>query len=83
MTHIEESAKAACEKNRKVVLEIAKGASTRVRALIRFQEQAGLSDSYDNIDLIFIELDQFAKPCISGGFQCCLSIFEAVHRSNS
>lgn len=52
MTLIEESAKAACEKNMKVALERAREASSRERALIRLQEQAGLSDSH-NIDLTF------------------------------
>ncbi|XP_023318131.1 intraflagellar transport protein 88 homolog [Trichogramma pretiosum] len=52
MTLIEESARAACEKNYKVALERAREASSRERALIRLQEQAGLSDSH-NIDLTF------------------------------
>jgi len=49
---IETSAQAASENNMKIALERAREASSRERALIRLQEQAGLSDNH-NIDLTF------------------------------
>lgn len=49
---IETSAQAASENNIKIALERAREASSRERALIRLQEQAGLSDNH-NIDLTF------------------------------
>jgi intraflagellar transport protein 88 len=52
MDLIESSAEAASEKNMRIALERAREASSRERALIRLQEQAGLSDSH-NIDLTF------------------------------
>lgn len=52
MTLIENSAEAASENNMRIALERAREASSRERALIRLQEQAGLSDNH-NIDLTF------------------------------
>lgn len=52
MSLIETSAEAASENNMKIALERAREASSRERALIRLQEQAGLSDNH-NIDLTF------------------------------
>lgn len=52
MSLIESSAEAASENNMRVALERAREASSRERALIRLQEQAGLSDNH-NIDLTF------------------------------
>lgn len=49
---IESSAEAASENNMRIALERAREASSRERALIRLQEQAGLSDNH-NIDLTF------------------------------
>lgn len=49
---IETTAQAASENNMKIALERAREASSRERALIRLQEQAGLSDNH-NIDLTF------------------------------
>lgn len=49
---IETSAQAVSENNMKIALERAREASSRERALIRLQEQAGLSDNH-NIDLTF------------------------------
>lgn len=52
MELIESSVEAAYENNTRVALERAKEASSRQRALIRLQEQAGLSDNH-NVDLTF------------------------------
>lgn len=52
MELIESSVQAARESNMRVALERAREASSRERALIRLQEQAGLSDSH-NVDLTF------------------------------
>lgn len=52
MSLIEATAQAASENNMKIALERAREASSRERALIRLQEQAGLSDNH-NIDLTF------------------------------
>lgn len=49
---IESSAEAVSENNMRIALERAREASSRERALIRLQEQAGLSDNH-NIDLTF------------------------------
>ncbi|XP_028045924.2 intraflagellar transport protein 88 homolog [Monomorium pharaonis] len=56
---IEASAQAASENNIKIALERAREASSRERALIRLQEQAGLSDNH-NIDLTFAVLFNLA-----------------------
>lgn len=56
---IETSAQAASENNVKIALERAREASSRERALIRLQEQAGLSDNH-NIDLTFAVLFNLA-----------------------
>ncbi|EZA59408.1 intraflagellar transport protein 88 homolog isoform X2 [Ooceraea biroi] len=56
---IESSAEAASEKNVRIALERAREASSRERALIRLQEQAGLSDNH-NIDLTFAVLFNLA-----------------------
>ncbi|XP_011637194.1 intraflagellar transport protein 88 homolog [Pogonomyrmex barbatus] len=56
---IETSAQAASENNMKIALERAREASSRERALIRLQEQAGLSDNH-NIDLTFAVLFNLA-----------------------
>ncbi|XP_033225474.1 intraflagellar transport protein 88 homolog [Belonocnema kinseyi] len=60
MELIESSAEAACEKNMTVALERAREASSRERALIRLQEQAGLSDNH-NLDLTFAVLFNLAS----------------------
>lgn len=52
MALIESSAQAASENNVRIALERAREASSREKALIRLQEQAGLSDNH-NIDLTF------------------------------
>ncbi|KAF3428932.1 hypothetical protein E2986_11773 [Frieseomelitta varia] len=52
MDLIESSVQAAYENNARVALERAREASSRERALIRLQEQAGLSDNH-NVDLTF------------------------------
>lgn len=52
MELIESSAEASCKNNTRVALERAREASSRERALIRLQEQAGLSDNH-NVDLTF------------------------------
>lgn len=52
MELIENSIEAACNNNIHVALERAREASSRERALIRLQEQAGLSDTH-NVDLTF------------------------------
>lgn len=52
MELIESSAIAASENNMKVALERAREASSREKALIRLQEQAGMNDSH-NVDLTF------------------------------
>lgn len=52
MELIESSVQASYENNTRVALERAKEASSRERALIRLQEQAGLSDNH-NVDLTF------------------------------
>lgn len=52
MSLIESSALSASENNMRIALERAREASSRERALIRLQEQAGLSDNH-NIDLTF------------------------------
>ena len=57
MELIESSAQAAFEKNMTVALERAREASARERALIRLQEQAGLSDNH-NLDLTFAVIQQ-------------------------
>lgn len=49
---IESSAESITENNMRIALERAREASSRERALIRLQEQAGLSDNH-NIDLTF------------------------------
>ncbi|XP_023245488.1 intraflagellar transport protein 88 homolog [Copidosoma floridanum] len=64
MTMIEESIKAACDKNMKVALERARDASSRERALIRIQEQASLSDSH-NIDLTFAVIFNLASQYLN------------------
>ncbi|GAB1861738.1 Intraflagellar transport protein 88-like protein [Camponotus japonicus] len=56
---IESSAEAASENNMRIALERAREASSRERALIRLQEQAGLSDNH-NIDLTFTVLFNLA-----------------------
>ncbi|KAL6435070.1 hypothetical protein ACFW04_005280 [Cataglyphis niger] len=56
---IESSAEAASENNMRIALERAREASSRERALIRLQEQAGLSDNH-NIDLTFAVLFNLA-----------------------
>lgn len=56
---IETSTQAASENNIKIALERAREASSRERALIRLQEQAGLSDNH-NIDLTFAVLFNLA-----------------------
>ncbi|KAG5331020.1 IFT88 protein, partial [Acromyrmex charruanus] len=56
---IETSVQAASENNIKIALERAREASSRERALIRLQEQAGLSDNH-NIDLTFAVLFNLA-----------------------
>lgn len=52
MELIESSAEATRQSNTRVALERAREASSRERALIRLQEQAGLSDNH-NVDLTF------------------------------
>ncbi|EFN77453.1 Intraflagellar transport protein 88-like protein [Harpegnathos saltator] len=59
MSLIESSAVSASENNMRIALERAREASSRERALIRLQEQAGLSDSH-NIDLTFAVLFNLA-----------------------
>ncbi|XP_072754911.1 intraflagellar transport protein 88 homolog isoform X2 [Anoplolepis gracilipes] len=59
MDLIETSAEAASENNMRIALERAREASSRERALIRLQEQAGLSDNH-NIDLTFAVLFNLA-----------------------
>ncbi|KMQ96390.1 intraflagellar transport protein 88-like protein [Lasius niger] len=56
---IESSAEAVSENNMRIALERAREASSRERALIRLQEQAGLSDNH-NIDLTFAVLFNLA-----------------------
>lgn len=52
MELIESSVESSCGNNMKVALERAREASSRERALIRLQEQAGLSQNH-NVDLTF------------------------------
>ncbi|XP_014475343.1 PREDICTED: intraflagellar transport protein 88 homolog [Dinoponera quadriceps] len=59
MNLIESSAVSASENNMRIALERAREASSRERALIRLQEQAGLSDNH-NIDLTFAVLFNLA-----------------------
>ncbi|XP_012221934.1 intraflagellar transport protein 88 homolog [Linepithema humile] len=59
MALIESSAEAASENNVRIALERAREASSREKALIRLQEQAGLSDNH-NIDLTFAVLFNLA-----------------------
>ncbi|XP_020293114.1 intraflagellar transport protein 88 homolog [Pseudomyrmex gracilis] len=59
MALIENSAEAVSENNVRIALERAREASSRERALIRLQEQAGLSDNH-NIDLTFAVLFNLA-----------------------
>ncbi|XP_032684242.1 intraflagellar transport protein 88 homolog [Odontomachus brunneus] len=59
MSLIESSSLSASENNMRIALERAREASSRERALIRLQEQAGLSDNH-NIDLTFAVLFNLA-----------------------
>ncbi|KAJ8676662.1 hypothetical protein QAD02_012449 [Eretmocerus hayati] len=83
MTLIEESARAACEKNAKVALERAREASSRERALIRLQEQSGLSDSH-NIDLTFAVIFNLAcQYSNSEMYDEAISTYQAITRNRN
>ncbi|XP_058800592.1 intraflagellar transport protein 88 homolog isoform X2 [Phymastichus coffea] len=83
MTLIEESAKAAYEKNVKVALERAREASSRERALITFQEQAGLSDSH-NINLTFAVIFNLACQYSNNGmYPDAIKTYQAITKNGN
>ncbi|XP_015589688.1 intraflagellar transport protein 88 homolog [Cephus cinctus] len=81
MELIENSAEAASEKNMRVALERAREASSRERALIRLQEQAGLSDSH-NVDLTFAVLFNLASQYTNNEMYTeAIATYQAITRN--
>ncbi|XP_012276571.1 intraflagellar transport protein 88 homolog [Orussus abietinus] len=81
MELIESSAAAACENSMRVALERAREASSRERALIRLQEQAGLSDSH-NVDLTFAVLFNLASQYTNNEMYTeAIATYQAITRN--
>ncbi|XP_015519065.1 intraflagellar transport protein 88 homolog isoform X2 [Neodiprion pinetum] len=81
MELIENSVQAICENNFRVALERAREASSRERALIRLQEQAGLSDSH-NVDLTFAVLFNLASQYANNEMYTeALATYQAITRN--
>ncbi|XP_076238871.1 intraflagellar transport protein 88-like protein nompB [Calliopsis andreniformis] len=81
MELIESSVRAACENNMRAALERAREASSRERALIRLQEQAGLSDSH-NVDLTFAVIFNLATQYTNNNmFTEAIATYQAITRN--
>ncbi|XP_043251743.1 intraflagellar transport protein 88 homolog isoform X2 [Colletes gigas] len=81
MEIIESSVEAAYENNMRVALERAREASSRERALIRLQEQAGLSDSH-NVDLTFAVIFNLATQYTNNNmFTEAIATYQAITRN--
>ncbi|KAG7213804.1 hypothetical protein KM043_003020 [Ampulex compressa] len=81
MELIETSVAAACENNSRIALERAREASSRERALIRLQEQAGLSDNH-NIDLTFAVLFNLATQYTNNEMYTeAIATYQAITRN--
>ena len=81
MDLIESSVQAAYENNMRVALERAREASSRERALIRLQEQAGLSDSH-NVDLTFAVIFNLATQYTNNNMLTeAIATYQAITRN--
>ncbi|XP_076174878.1 intraflagellar transport protein 88-like protein nompB [Ptiloglossa arizonensis] len=81
MELIESSVEAAYENNMRVALERAREASSRERALIRLQEQAGLSDNH-NVDLTFAVIFNLATQYTNNNmFTEAIATYQAITRN--
>ncbi|XP_043529703.1 intraflagellar transport protein 88 homolog isoform X2 [Frieseomelitta varia] len=81
MDLIESSVQAAYENNARVALERAREASSRERALIRLQEQAGLSDNH-NVDLTFAVIFNLAIQYTNNNmFTEAIATYQAITRN--
>ncbi|OAD62752.1 Intraflagellar transport protein 88 like protein [Eufriesea mexicana] len=81
MELIESSIEAAYENNTRVALERAREASSRERALIRLQEQAGLSDNH-NVDLTFAVIFNLAIQYTNNNMSTeAIATYQAITRN--
>ncbi|XP_043580378.1 intraflagellar transport protein 88 homolog isoform X2 [Bombus pyrosoma] len=81
MELIESSVQASYENNTRVALERAREASSRERALIRLQEQAGLSDNH-NVDLTFAVIFNLATQYTNNNmFTEAIATYQAITRN--
>ncbi|XP_033336252.2 intraflagellar transport protein 88-like protein nompB [Megalopta genalis] len=83
MELIESSVEAAYENNAKVALERAREASSRERALIRLEEQAGLSDNH-NVDLTFAVIFNLATQYTNNDmFTEAIATYQAITKNRA